>query len=169
MNKKSIFGLSLLLSFVLMGNSTIFADNGEKVSEQHRNNVSKIVQELEKIATKDRGLENEVNSVAREEKDVLDEVSQKMGAVENRGGFKTFFIGSDYKNLGSLRSELVKTDNRINRLTRSLERTASSTLRTDLENQIKELQKIKTSAENFIKDREGKFSLFGWIVKMFSK
>lgn len=169
MNKKSLFGVSLLLSFVLMGNSTIFADNGEKVSEQHRNNVGRVVQELESIATKDRGLESEVNSVAKEEKDAIDEVSKKIEKVEKRWSIATFLIGSNYKNLGNLRSELVKTANHIERLTRSLERTASSTIRAELETQILELSDIKTKAENFIKDQEGKFSLFGWMVRMFSK
>jgi hypothetical protein len=34
-----------------------------------------------------------------------------MNAVDKRGAFKTFLIGSNYKNLGELGSELVTTDN----------------------------------------------------------
>jgi type VI protein secretion system component VasK len=178
MNKKLLLGSTLFLSLALMGNTAIFAatttnadtdtNNGESVSAQHRNNVGKIVQDLEEIASKDKSVENEVKSVAKEEKDAVDEVSAKMNEVEKRGGFKTFLIGSDYKNLGALRSELVKTQNHIDRLTKSLERTASSTM-TDLKTQISELQKVASTAEKFIKDQEGKFSLFGWLTKIFSK
>ncbi len=178
MDRKFLFGLTLLLSFALMGNTTSFADtdsdngdtnNGKTVSEQHKTNVTKVVEELERIADKDRGIENEVKSVAQEEKDAVDEVSKKIAGVEKRGGFKTFLIGSDYKNLGALRSELVKTDNHIDRLTRSIERAASSFIKVELENQVIELESIRTKAETFIKEQEGKFSLFGWMVKMFSK
>jgi hypothetical protein len=107
-----------------------------------------------------------VKAVAKEEKDSVEGVSAKMEQVEKRNGFKTFLIGSDYKNLGALRSELVTTQNHIDRLTKSLERATSTENKVDLEKQIAELEGIRTKAEAFVKDQEGKFSLFGWLVKM---
>jgi len=177
MNRKFLFGVTLLLSVALMGNTTIFANtasttdmaNGKAMSEQHRNNVLKVVEELEKIGKKEKSVENEMKSIAQEEKDAVDEVSAKMERVEKRSSFKTFLIGSDYKNLGALRSELVKTENHIDRLVKSLDRTTSSAIKAELSTQISELQVIKTKAETFIKEQESKFSLFGWMVKMFTK
>jgi len=139
----------------------------EKISEQHRNNVSKVVKELQKVAEKDDDIGEEVKAVAQEEEDSVAGVSEKMAKVENRGGFKTFLFGSDYKNLGALRSELAITQNHIDRLTKSMERATSTETKAELQTQINELSGIQTKAETFIKDQEGKFSLFGWLVKMF--
>ncbi|HBM45395.1 MAG: hypothetical protein UT05_C0013G0014 [Parcubacteria group bacterium GW2011_GWF2_38_76] len=169
MNKKFLYIVIPMLLVVLMGSTKVSAqsDNKGGVSEQHRNDVSKVVQELDKTAEKDKVIKDEVKTVAQEEKDVVAGVSDKMDKVEKRGGFKTFLIGSDYKNLGALRSELVTAQNRIDRLTKSLDRATSSTTQTELQTQITELGNIKTKAETFIKEQEGKFSLFGWLARMF--
>ncbi len=92
-----------------------------------------------------------------------------MDRVENRSGFKVFFIGTDYKNLGELRSEMVTTQNHLDRLNKAMERASSTTVKEDLEAQIKELEIIKNKADGFIKANENKFSLFGWLVRLFSK
>lgn len=136
--------------------------------EQHRSNVANVVQELEKIGDRDNQIGEEVKTVAQKEKTESEIVKEKMDKVENRGAFKTFLIGSDYKNLGALRSELVTTQNSLDRLTKALDRTSSTTVRTDLEAQISELQAIKIKAESFVKDNESKFSLFGWLVRLFN-
>ncbi|MCX6735787.1 MAG: hypothetical protein NTZ13_01765 [Candidatus Parcubacteria bacterium] len=169
MNKNFYITVVILLAFVFVGNANVFAEakSGEKMSEQHRNNVSKVVQELEKVAGKDAGIGEEVKAVAQEEKDTVTSVAEKMEKAENRGGFKTFLVGSDYKNLGALRSDLVTTQNHIDRLTKAIERATSTEAKTALQTQINELKGIQTKAETFVKAQEGKFSLFGWLIKLF--
>ncbi|MFA5831795.1 MAG: hypothetical protein WC878_08290 [Candidatus Paceibacterota bacterium] len=169
MNKNFYIAIAVLFAFVFVGNTNVFAkeQGGEKMSEQHRSDVAKVVQGLEKVAGKDAGIGEEVKAVAQEEKDGVADVVEKMEKVENRGGFKSFFIGSDYKNLGALRSELVTTQNHIDRLMKSAERASSTEIKAELQTQIDELKGIQTKAEEFIKGQEGKFSLFGWLVKMF--
>jgi cytoskeletal protein RodZ len=139
------------------------------MGEQHRSEVAKVVQSLVKVANKDSNIGEEVRAVAQQEKDSGDKVKEKMNTVEKRNGFKTFLIGSDYKNLGDLRSELVTTQNNLDRLNVALEKTTSSTTKAELQTQIDKLSTILTNAKNFIKSEEGKFSLFGWLLKMFNK
>ena len=170
MNKKMLLGSSLAVVFTLLaGVSNVYAssDKGMKTGEQHRSDVAQVVQELEKIADKDNKIAKELKAVAQEEKKASEKVKEKMNAVDERGGFKTFLIGSDYKNLGELRSELVTTDNDLTRLKKALEKATDASVRADLEAQINELSKIKSDAEAFVKSIEGKFSLFGWLVRMF--
>lgn len=152
-------------------NSESDSDNATSSSmgEQHRSEVAKVVQGLVKVANKDNKIGEEVRTVAQQEKDSGDKVKEKMNTVEKRNGFKTFLIGSDYKNLGDLRSELVTTQNNLDRLNVALEKTTSSTTKAELQTQIDKLSAILTNAKNFIKSEEGKFSLFGWLVKMFNK
>ena len=172
MNKKILYIVSLACALSLIGATSAFAksENGSKqTGEQHRSAVANIVQELVKVANRDSQIGEEVKVVAQEEKDQSEIVKEKMDKVENGGGLKTFFIGSDYKNLGALRSELVTTQNHLNRLNKALERTTSTTIKADLETQIKDLEAIKTKADSFVKTNESKFSLFGWFVKLFNK
>jgi len=220
MNKKIIYLFSIVLTLVLVGAVSVYADQNEKnnqkssdnatssdkatssinnndlgeatssdsdsdsesesesdsdnatssnMGEQHRSEVAKVVQSLVKVANKDSNIGEEVRAVAQQEKDSGDKVKEKMNTVEKRNGFKTFLIGSDYKNLGDLRSELVTTQNNLDRLNVALEKTTSSTTKAELQTQIDKLSTILTNAKNFIKSEEGKFSLFGWLLKMFNK
>jgi hypothetical protein len=167
-NKFYIIAILLLTVFFLSGAKTFAQEEDKgKMSEQHRNNVAKVVEEIKKAADKDAVIGEEVKIVADEENETAKDVSAKMEMVEKRGGFKTFLIGSDYKNLGALRSELMTTQNHIDRMTKSLERSSSSEAKTDLEIQIKALDGILVKAQAFATDLEGKFSLFGWLVRMF--
>lgn len=92
-----------------------------------------------------------------------------MDKVEKVSKFRTVFLGTDYKNLGSLRSELVKIPNAIDRITKAMERATDVNVKADLQKQIDALKAIQTKAETFIKDNEGQFSFLGWFVRLFNK
>jgi hypothetical protein len=141
-------------------------NNGE--GEQHRSEVANVVQALNKIAGKDSGIGSEVSAIAQQEASTSQSVADRISTIENRNGLMTFLIGSDYKNLGALRSELVTTSNSIDRLTSALDKT-SSTTKADLQSQINSLKDIQAKTESFINQQENKFSLFGWLVKMFNQ
>ena len=172
MIKKISFYAALLSVLVTSGSMTVFAKMGE-MGEQHRASTTRVVQELNKVAAKAAAVRDEVKSVADEEDTVSKSASEKIKAAESRNGFMTFLIGAGYKNLGALRSELMTTQNRIERLTKALDRVATTSTgtstRAELETQISELKTILARAETFVKNQQGKFSLFGWMVRMFNK
>ena len=141
--------------------------NNNDAGEEHRSRVANVVQELIRIADRDGGIGEEVRVVAQEEREVGEKVKEGVEAVEERGGFKTFFVGSDYKNLGALRSEMVTTSNHLDILNNALGEAEDESVKADLEAQIAELANIKAEVETFIEEMEGKFSLFGWLVKAF--
>ena len=169
MNKRTLLIVSIACAISLIGGSSVLAKSNQNrnTGEQHRDRTAKVVQELIKVSDKDKQIRQEIKNVAEEEKTESEMVKQKMDKVEKRNKLKSFLIGSDYKNLGELKSELMTTQNRLNRLHKSLEKTTSTTIKADLETQISELEAIKTKAESFVKDNESKFSLSGWLVKMF--
>ena len=78
----------------------------------------------------------------------------------------TDLAGKD-KNIGALRSEVVTTQNSIDRLTKAKERAIDDSVKADLDTQIKALEETNTNALNFIKTNESKFSVFGWFVRLF--
>lgn len=173
MNKKNIFGAAVVFVFLLMFTTSVLAEtneNGDKtISEQHKADITRVTEDIEKAAEKDSQIADEVKSVTQEEKDSSDIVKEKMDKIETRSKLKTFLIGSDYKNLGELRSELVTTDNRLERLTKTLDKTTSTTVKAELETKIKDLEAVKAKAESFVNENENKFSLFGWLMRLFNR
>lgn len=144
-------------------------NKGEINSETHRSVVATFVQDLLSVADRNTGIGESVRVIAQEQNDSEKDVTEEISAVENRSKVKTFFIGSDYKNLGALRSEMVKTNNRIDQLKRLINKTTNTEDKTTLQNQITTLEREQTKINDFITQNESKFSLFGWVAKFFTK
>jgi ABC-type transporter Mla subunit MlaD len=139
-----------------------------EISQEHKDKVTDVVQELKELAGKDFNISEEVREVAKELEEFGERAAQALEKIEKRGGFKTFLFGTDYKNIGAIKSELVTAENHINRLMKAAERTVDEIVKTDLSTLVSELKKVSVNAENFIKENEDKFSIFGWFVKLFN-
>jgi len=139
-------------------------------AEEHRSVVANFVQSLLNVADREEGgIGQQVRVIAQQQNDSENTTTQAIEKVEKRNKIKTFLIGSDYKNLGALRSEMVHTRNRLEQLNRLMENIENEGDRTEIQNRIQELEQERTRIENFIKAQEGKFSLFGWLLKLFNK
>lgn len=163
--KYSVF--AVVFALVLLASSVALAENST-TGQEHWSNVSKVVRELRDVAGQP-DIGDEVRQVAQDEEDSAKTVKDSMDKVSEVGKFRTLFFGTDYKNLGALRSELVKTQNSINRLTKAMQRATDVNVKADLQKQIDALKAIQTKAETFIKDHESQFSFLGWFVKLFNK
>jgi hypothetical protein len=139
-------------------------------AEEHRNAVANFVQGLLNVADREEGgIGQQVRVIAQQQNDSKNTTTQAIEKVEKRNKIKTFLFGSDYKNLGALRNEIVKTRNRLEQLNRLMENVTSEGDRTELQNQIQALEQEQTKIDNFIKAQDGKFNLFGWLLKLFNK
>lgn len=142
---------------------------GQFNGESHRNTVATFVQSLLAVADREGGIGQEVRVIAEQQNDTKDRAFDLINAVENRNKVKTFFIGTSYKNLGELRSQMVQTRNQIEQLKRLIEKAENDQDKAELQNQIQILEQEQTNINNFITQNESKFSLFGWAVKIFRK
>lgn len=161
--------LSVLTLFVFVPSAFAKSETGTTRSATHRSVVSAAVEKLREVAGKDRNIGEEVRVIAQEQEDANAESTMAMEAVELRSALRTFLLGTDYKNLGVLRSTLVTTENHISRLNRAVERAADPAVKIDLNAQISALQEEHMKVETFIKDNESKFSLFGWLARLFAR
>ncbi len=127
--------------------------------------TEKIVSELHNLAARARVIGDDIDKVAKEQAGVDNEDSDLQHTVASRSTWKTFFIGTDYKNLGQLRNNLVTTQNRIAHLTELLTRISDPALKQALETQIKALQDQAAKTDRFITDNQGKFSFLGWFFR----
>ena len=162
--------LSLLFAFFSLFTYAVFAQVGKgmEMSQSHKSIVADVIEELRMVAGKDQNIGEELREIAQEQEKSNERAVKAIESVETRGAFKTFLFGTDYKNIGVIRSELVTTDNHIDRLTNVINRSEDAEVKADLETQISALEETKTSAESFIKENEDKFSLLGWLVRLFN-
>jgi len=143
---------------------------GQVNAAEHRSTVANFVQTLVKAASStEGGIGEQVRVIAQQQNDSDANTTKAIETIQSRSKIKTFLIGSDYKNLGALRSEIVQTRNRIEQLNRLMENVQNEGDKTELQNQIQTLEQEQTRIESFIKAQEGRFSLFGWFVKLFNK
>jgi len=154
-------------------NSQLQAQNEEQNQEingeQYRGTVSDSVQNLLQVADRQGGIGEKVRLIAQQQNQSADTTIQAMEKVQKRNTVKTFLIGTDYKNIGALRSEMVQTRNRLEQLNKLMESVQSEEDKTELQNQIQTLEQEQVKIESFVNDNENKFSLFGWFVKLFNK
>jgi len=150
-------------------NSMDRKDNKNNHSNKHRENSKNLVQDLLKLSDKIGNLGTNIKAIANEQASSTEVAAEAIEKVEGRSGFKTFLIGTDYKNLGTVISEINKTENRLNQLKNEIQKIASSTEKVAAETQIVTLEKELNDLKQFVTDNQTKFSLFGWVVKMFNK
>jgi len=175
-NSLFIFYLALTIAVFFSSASAALAKNGtstvKSVSNQngqvnaleHRSTVASFIQILKEASSSMAGgIGEQVKVIAQQQEDSDATTTKAIETIQSRNKIKTFLIGSDYKNLGALRSEIVKTRNRIDQLGRAIK---NATDTAEIQAQIQILEQEQTKIENFITAQEGKFSLFGWLVKL---
>lgn len=140
-------------------------DRGQ--DETNRSAVATRVQELLRVADRDGGIGEQVREVAREYASSTERVEKAKTEVEGRPTWMQVLIGADYRNLGALRSEVVTTENQINRLSEARDRAVSAEVKASLEAEIAALRDMASSTKAFIEEKESGFSLLGWLFRMF--
>jgi len=140
---------------------------GQINAEQYRSTVANFVQTLLTTvsSTKDE-IGQQIRVIAQQQNDSEATTTEAIEKIQSRNKIQTFLFGSDYKNLGTLRSEIVQTRNRINQLNQVVQNATDTAA---IQAQIKALEQEQAKIENFITAQESKFSLFGWLVKLFNK
>lgn len=149
--------------------ATSTKERHESEADEHRSAVSMFVHNLLKVADREGGIGKEVRVIAHEQNDSGTTTAESIAKVETRSSFKKFLLGSDYKSLGVIRSELAKGDNRISRLMAIASSTTDVTIKAQLVAQIKLWQDDQAKVTAFVNANENNFSLLGWFVKLFNK
>ena len=149
------------------GASANASTTGALTAETHRSSVATFVQSLLSVADRDGGIGAEVRAVAQSQQESASTTADAVAKVEGRSKILTFLFGSDWKNLGSLRSEIAKASADMEKLEAALRNTTSASVRAELEAQIAVLEDQQDDLANFVAEHESNFSLFGWFTKLF--
>lgn len=143
---------------------------GETNAQIHKEKRVEVVENLEEVANKEETVgnievSNQIQEVAKEQEQAQEQTAEAIEQVETRGKVKTFLVGTDYKNLGQLRSELVHNRNQIRKLTQTMNQVQNSGDATLLQQQLETLMQERERIKTFITDNENSFSLFGWVSR----
>jgi hypothetical protein len=136
----------------------------------HKNKVLKVVDKLNEVSDEEEEIGNEetseeIEEVANDEEENVDEVAEAIEAVETRPKWKTLLFGSDYKNLGQLRSHLAHNTNAIRKLTRAKNEVQAEGNEEDVQAQLGELIQERERIRNVITEYEDDFGILGWVFR----
>jgi len=144
-------------------------DEDNKISENHRSAVANFVQYLLQVADREGGVGKEVREIAKSQNDSATTTISAIKKVGDRGSVRKFFFGSDYKNLGVIRSELATTTQNIAKLKIAINKVVSEVDRVELNVQIQNLETELAKINTYLTTKENIFSLFGWFNKLINK
>lgn len=136
----------------------------KNISKKLRNGLEAIASAEEEAGNTQasKRLRTMINQRTQEE----EQIGTAIENIENRGKVKTFLFGTDYKNLGELRSALVQNRNQIRKLIQMLGQVQSEESETAIKAQISTLLQERINLKSIIQSAENQSSLFGWMLKI---
>lgn len=141
---------------------------GEMSAAEHRSEVAAFVHSLLDVADREHGgIGVQVRAIAHEEDETGSTTAEAMTKVEERGSLRTFLFGSDYKNLGVIRSGIATTSAHIEQLTRMRDAATSASAQAELSAHIDALASARAKLDAYVTAHEDVFSVFGWFVRLF--
>lgn len=144
--------------------------SGKSNAALHKEKVEVVAENLDKVVKKEKEMKKtavaqQIEGVVEESSETSNAAADAIAEVESRNGFKRFLIGTDYKNLGQLRSSLVRNESQIRKLTRAMagvDAEEQAAIGAQLLTLTQERERIKT----VITENEGGFSLLGWMFRL---
>ncbi|MHB1330831.1 MAG: cation-translocating P-type ATPase [Minisyncoccota bacterium] len=157
--KKNIASVALIILLTASALPTMAHGRSESATSTAEN--------LMHVANRNGGLGEEIRKIAREHASSTDVLKMAKKNVEETRGVMSFLFGTDYKNIGVIRSEVAKIDARIEALRREGEKLIEWDENL-LEDEIHLMEEEKAELLGFVEEHEDAFSLFGWFVRMFN-
>lgn len=142
-------------------------------AKDHKENVRAATKKLEEVAATalvegDEEVSAELEEIVTEVEENLVVTSEAIEAVESKSKWKVVLFGTDYKNLGQLRSSLAHNTNTIRKLTRASENATDEATQAEIQSQLGLLALERERVMNVIYENENQFSLLGWVMKIFA-
>lgn len=143
---------------------------GQTNAQVHEEKIEKVNEKLGEVSDQEESqgnteISDQIDQVVTEQEQSQGETVAAIEEVESRGKIKTFLVGTDYKNLGQLRSSLVQNRNQIRKLTRTMSQVQNEGDQTLLQEQLETLMQERERIKEVITTNQDSFSLFGWVTR----
>jgi hypothetical protein len=157
------------------------SENGEtKVSTQESQeasesgdmifgNVERIRTQIQKLTNKlSKENQDQIQNTLQVQSQVQQRVQNALKNIEQRPAYLRFLIGPDYKNVGQVRSEIVRLDAQVRQLTQLRDSLTNQDDINSVQSVIDDLDSQSTQIQNTLQQQTQGFSLFGWLAKLLS-
>jgi len=144
-----------------MDESQVKKDKAEKIEKTSK----KVSKTLKEVAMEEEEIAEELEELAEEQEETQDEIADSVKGIQKQNKVKTFLLGTDYKNLGQLRSSMVQNRNQIRQLIRLIDQTEDGENKTVLQEQLATMTQEREQIHTMITENEDTFSLFGWVFR----
>jgi hypothetical protein len=98
-----------------------------------------------------------------------EETEDALEAINTKPRWQVLLFGTDYKNLGQLRSQVAHNENNIRKLTKNLTGVSDPAASDLVQAQITLLQTEQQNIKTILQQNESQFSILGWVFKFFQK
>jgi len=124
----------------------------------------------------DESVEAEAEVVAEDIEESNEQIAETIKKVESQNKFKKFLVGTDYKNLGQLRSSLAHNENQIRKLTKLstrinddnyMEEGMDTETQEQIQDQLVTLMQERERIKTVLQEGQEGFSILGWFGKLF--
>lgn len=144
------------------------SQNKSDVARQNMSIVSQKVEEILEEEKSDKGIGQQVKTIAQEQKQAQGEIEGQINKLNARQGLMKKLFGADQKAIKNLQQQMEQNQLRI----QQLQELQNETTNQAEEDQIKELTQSlveqNTALEDQIQAEEQVSSLFGWLIKLFT-
>ena len=130
--------------------------------------TSEMEQLMDEVGT-GTGIGAQVRALAQEQVQAQAEIQSQLTKMESKPGLLKGLFGPDYGAIKNLRMQMEQNRLRIQTLTELQNEITNQADETAIETAIQALIDQNTSLEEQISAEEGTGSLFGWLVKLFTK
>jgi hypothetical protein len=142
---------------------------GSERAKERRSEVANAVQKLLEVSDSDKTIGEQIRVVAQNQNENHEKLENSLQTVQNRNKFLRFLIGINYGEAKNAQTLLEQSRTRIQELEQLKTQITDSAELAKINEQIKTLQDINTEVDNALKESEKRFSLLGWVFKLFTK
>jgi len=142
-------------------------EDGDEADE-YKSEVAKFVHSLKTIGEVEGGIGKQVSAVAQAQNDSESKVESSIKNVNDRNGFVKFLIGPKYGSINEIKTTVSENEKRIQVLNDLIKQVSDPAVKQVLQDQITILSQQNSNLKNFGENSQKGFSLFGWLIKMFS-
>jgi hypothetical protein len=142
--------------------------NRSRIAAEHMSAVAQRVQELLQVRTIG-GIGEEVRQVAQAQNQAQEKIQEHLAGLEQRSALVRALLGPDYGALARLKEQVEQNRLRVQQLEGLKDQLDSWGDRTAVEETIQALTDENASLSDLVAAQEQTKSLFGWLMRLFSK
>ena len=114
------------------------------------------------------GLGEQIRMIAQNQVENQARIQSSIEKIQQRSGLAKLFIGPNYGEVNNAQRLITQNTQQIRQLEQVAAQVSGSGDRQAITTQVKTLQEANNQLGNSLDEARGGFSLFGWIIKLFS-